>query len=295
MREIKELALLALSAIVFATALISAPNIFIEINPGAPSQSIYRGGGNNLDDEGIKQDPQVIYQTKTIKPQKTKEDQEQEWLEQNKRFIKSYPLKYISAGDFLNIAKSFGFEGSASGNTISIFLTKEGLARFEELIKKFDVEKKIIRFQFFPVIAFREQPNRKDPLAEGTAKIANKELRTVLDEVAKLWNFHFFMTDNPSFLAVREGADSNSFQLVSKLAGFNVTIVGPLIRGEKAGERNMYIKQIRLNMSGNFMTLTPIDAQDLSFRENGYLVVGVGGTGNLLGDAVILIISAEIK
>jgi hypothetical protein len=224
---------------------------------------------------------------------RTKE--EQEYLDRTQRYLKSYPLKYISAGDFMNIAKSFGFEGSASGNTISVFLTKEGLVSFEDLIKKFDVEKKLIRFQFFPVIAFREQPNRKDPLPEGTAKIANKELRTVLDEVAKLWNFHFFMTDNPSFLAVREGADSNSFQLVSRLSGFNLTIVGPLIRGEKTGERNIYIKQIRLNMAWNFTTLTPIDSQDLSFRENGYLVVGVGGTGNLGGDAVILVVSAEIK
>jgi len=67
------------------------------------------------------------------------------------------------------------------------------------------------------------------------------------------------------------------------------------LEGTYLGERNIYVKQIRLNMTANFTTLTPIDAQDLSFRENGYLVVGVGGTGSLAGDAVILVVSAEIK
>jgi hypothetical protein len=295
MREKKNLVLLALSAIVFATTVISVPSVFSEINPGAPSSQINRAGGASIDDGVLIQDNQVIYPTKTIKTEKTKEEQDQEWLEQNKRFIKSYTLKYISASDFISVAKMFTFVGTSSGNTLSVIVSKATISDFEELLKRLDVEKKSIRFQFFPVIAYRERPNRKESLPEGTAGISNKELRTVLDEVKKIWNFRYFETDFPSFLNVREGAESNSLQLVSKLATFNLTIVQPQIRGEKAGERNIYVKQIRLNMTANFTTLTPIDSQDLSFRENGYLVVGVGGTGYLGGDAVILVVSAEIK
>jgi hypothetical protein len=67
------------------------------------------------------------------------------------------------------------------------------------------------------------------------------------------------------------------------------------LEGAYLGERNIYVRQIRLTMTANFITLIPIDSQDISFRENGYLVVGVGGTGSFAGDAIILVVSAEIK
>jgi hypothetical protein len=58
MREKKNLVLLALSAIVFATTVISVPSVFSEINPGAPSSQINRAGGASIDDGVLIQDNQ---------------------------------------------------------------------------------------------------------------------------------------------------------------------------------------------------------------------------------------------
>jgi hypothetical protein len=67
------------------------------------------------------------------------------------------------------------------------------------------------------------------------------------------------------------------------------------IRGEETGKRVVSIGQIRLEQGLYESWETIIDTTDVSVKEKGSLVVGVGGSRLSSGTAIILIISAEIK
>jgi hypothetical protein len=206
--------------------------------------------------------------------------------------VKTYSLKYIDATDLLRLAKFYIIDSTSLGNVLTIRIFKKDIPAFEELLKKVDVDKKSIRFKVYPIIASREPISKGESEKEGSARIENKDLKKVLDEMTGVWNFKYFRTDDPSFLIVKNGSGSNSASLLSKFGFLNLTIVQPQIRGEKAGERIIAAKQIRLVRTSNFITDAPIDTQDIIIKENGYLVVGVG---SLFGQqAIILILSAEI-
>jgi hypothetical protein len=108
-----------------------------------------------------------------------------------------------------------------------------------------------------------------------------------------LWNFKHYFIDNPSFLTVKDGSGSNYCRLVSSGPWYDLYILRPQIRGDEPGKRIIAAGQIQLVQTANFKTATLIDTSDVTFKENGYLVVGVGGSG--AGNAVILVLSAEIK
>jgi hypothetical protein len=206
--------------------------------------------------------------------------------------LKTYSLKYINVAEFISATKFYILDYTGSENALTVRIYKMNIPPFEDLLKKLDVEKKSIRFRVFNIIASREPISKGESEKEGSARIENKDLKKVLDEMTGVWNFKYFRTDDPSFLIVKNGSGSNSTSLLSKFGFLNLTIVQPQIRGEKAGERIIAAKQIRLVRTSNFITDAPIDTQDIIIKENGYLVIGVG---SFFGQqAIILILSAEI-
>lgn len=206
--------------------------------------------------------------------------------------LKTYSLKYISVAELISAAKFYIWDYTGSENALTVRISKMNIPPFEDLLKKLDIEKKNIRFRVFSIIASREPISKGESEKEGSTRIENKDLKKVLDEMTGVWNFKYFRTEDPSFLIVKNGSGSNSASLLSRFGLLNLTIVQPQIRGEKAGERIIAAKQIRLVRTANFTTDTPIDTQDIIIKENGYLVVGVGSAGGQ--QAIILILSAEI-
>jgi hypothetical protein len=105
---------------------------------------------------------------------------------------------------------------------------------------------------------------------------------------------------SPSFLIVKDGSGLNFFKLVSSPYNFDMYVLHPQVRGDEPGKRVISVGQIQLFQSFN----TPrgqeksalIDTSDVTFKEKGYLVVGVGGfQAGWSSSALILVISAEIK
>ena len=209
--------------------------------------------------------------------------------DQNEIVVKTYHLKFINPFEILNAAKFYFVDSTTSRNAITIRIRKYNIPKFEELLKKLDVEKKSILFKVYTVIASREELKQ----AEG---IENKELKRVLDELESLWKFKSYKLDGPSFLTLKDGSGSNFFKLVSTTYNFKLYILHVSLKGEQ-NERIVSIGQIQLKQiidvhDGAEQTL--INTENVTLKEKGYLVAGVSGIGTD-GKALILIISAEIK
>jgi hypothetical protein len=229
-------------------------------------------------------------------PQKA-QDAGKEAREDTSTVIKSYSLKYINAEEVYHriMTKILRLENIV-GNILTVVVPKNKASELDELIKKLDVEKKSIIFRIYTVLASRKAPNDAS-LKEFsmTNSIDDPNLKPVLDELKGLWNFKSYRVDSPSFLTVKDESGDNFFRLISEWPQYNLIILHPQIRGEEIGKRIIYITQIQLNEPNgqNSKGSTIIDTHDVTFKEKGILVVGVGGMP-IIG-AVILIISAEIK
>ena len=205
--------------------------------------------------------------------------------------IKTYFLKYIEPDELLNAGKVYILDASAHENTISVTMYKKHVSDFEALLKKLDVEKRTVLLNVFTVIASREDPGEKEV-------IENRDVKRVLDELESLWKFKSYKMDGPSFLNVRDGSGYNYFKLVSATSNLNMYVVHVRVRGEKPGDRIVNLGQIQLKWADTYgkMEQTLIDSNDVTLKENSYLVVGVSGFNvGGLGKALILIINAEIK
>ncbi|MDP2914388.1 MAG: hypothetical protein Q8O91_02915 [Candidatus Aminicenantes bacterium] len=212
--------------------------------------------------------------------------------------VKTYVLKYISASEFMRSAKFYVIDSSGTETTLTVKIYKKNIADFEALLKKLDVEKKNIQFQVYTIVASKEAPLErfKNNFVTETKDIADKDLKRVLDEMKGLWNFKFYWVDSPSFLVVKDGAAGSLFKLVSNPYDFDMNVLHVQLRGDEPGKRIISVGQIKLNQSINMVRSTLIDTSDVTFKEKGYLVVGVSGfNAGWSGSALILVISAEIK
>jgi hypothetical protein len=202
--------------------------------------------------------------------------------------VKSYTLKHIGASEFLALAKLYISASTASGNVITVRVPKSQIPDFEELLRQADVERKSIVFRLYAVIAL---PNA--PAAIPPGQTSNAELRGVLDELKNVWNFRAFRSGNPAFLTVLDGSGEHGCRLFAEDEAFDLRIVRPQIRGQQAGKRTIAVGQIRLSPAGAGDASPIIESSEVILKENGYLVVGISGTGP--SQAVILVLSAEIK
>jgi hypothetical protein len=233
-------------------------------------------------------------QRKQIDASRKKAEAEQYEME---GLVKTYSLKYVNPNDLVKAAKFYLYDSTASGSTLTVRIPRKYVADFEALLKKLDVEKKNIQLQVYTIFASKTEFPKDMMQAEakeGTSGIEDKELKKVLDELKSLWNFRYYFVESPSFLVVKDGSSQNSFKLVSSRYNHLLQVADTQIRGEETGKRIISIGRISLDQEANFQKGTIIQTSDITFRENGYLVVGVSGSMGS-GLALILVISAIIK
>ena len=216
--------------------------------------------------------------------------------DRNYMMVKTYELKYISATEFMRSAKFYVLDSTGTESSLTVRIYGNNIPEFEALLKKLDVEKRNIQFQVYTIIASKDQPPErfKNNFVSETQGIADKDLKRVLDEMKGLWNFKYYWVDSPSFLVVKDGAAGSMFKLVSPY-DFDMNILRVQLRGDEPGKRIISVGQIKLIQTINLQLKSAlIDTSDVTFKEKGYLVVGVTGMIGS-GEALILVISAEIK
>jgi type II secretory pathway component GspD/PulD (secretin) len=74
---------------------------------------------------------------------------------------KTYTLKHIKPEALLHAAKMFFTDATSYANSVTVLIYEGNIPRFEELLSKMDVEKKIIQFQIFAVVASRGREEQK--------------------------------------------------------------------------------------------------------------------------------------
>ena len=208
--------------------------------------------------------------------------------------IKTYSLKFITPREISRAAKLYIIDSTGTEDTITVKIIKKNIQEFEKLLKKMDVEKKAVLVKVFTVMASKEQETQEDEVIE------NKGLKRVIDELNSLWKFQSYKIDGSSFLTVKDGSGSNFFKLVSSTSNLNLHVFHVDVRGEKPGDRIVSIGTIHLKWVDAFgkNEQTLINTNDVTLKENGYLVVGVSGYPfgrRGVGRALILIINAEIQ
>jgi len=212
--------------------------------------------------------------------------------------VKTYTLKYISATEFMRSARFYVIDSSGTENSLTVRIMPRNIPEFEALLKKLDVEKRNIQFKVYTIIASKEQPleRLKDNFVGDTQGLADKDLKKVLDEMKGLWNFKYYWVDSPSFLVVKDGADGSMFKMVSNPFDFDMRILRVNLRGDEAGKRIISVGEIQLMQTLNTTKPVLIETSDVTFKEKGYLVVGVSGfNAGWSGSALVLVISAEVK
>jgi hypothetical protein len=202
--------------------------------------------------------------------------------------LKTYTLAHIKPEELLKAARVLLEDASFSDNMITVKIWNGRIPKFEELLRKLDVEKKTVHFQVFAIVASRE------PGAKTNDTIENKELKRVLDELRSLWNFNAYNVDGPSFVTVHEGSEQSVLKLVTNRP-LNLFLSNVKVVGEDIGKRTVSIEELKLTgLLGRDQETVFLDTRDTTLKENGYLVAGVSGYGSA-AIALILVINAEIK
>jgi len=205
---------------------------------------------------------------------------------------KSYELKHILPREARDILKPYygNFSYSESQNLIVVTMLRENVAPFEELLKKIDVERPMLHFRIFTVIA-----------ANGGAPkpaIENAQLRSVLDELKKFLSFKFYYLDGVSLLSCKEGSHDSQIELSNTLSNLTFYLWDPLVENTKTNERTikfrMDLRKTYRMEDGKMTSSSLIGTDSIAIKENGYLVAGVSKIGSN-GDSLILVINVQIK
>jgi type II secretory pathway component GspD/PulD (secretin) len=74
----------------------------------------------------------------------------------NELVIRNYTLRHIKPEAVVNVARLLGNDATFAGNILTVRIWTSQIPQFEELLKKLDVEKRLIQFQVFAVVASRD-------------------------------------------------------------------------------------------------------------------------------------------
>lgn len=74
---------------------------------------------------------------------------------------RTYTLKHIKPESLLRAAKMFFTDATSFDNSVTVLIYEGTIPRFEELLGRLDVEKKIIQFQIYAVVASRNRTDQK--------------------------------------------------------------------------------------------------------------------------------------
>jgi hypothetical protein len=197
-------------------------------------------------------------------------------------------------------ARFYVIDSTGTEKSLTVRIMSSQIPAFEALMKKLDVEKKNVQFKVYTIIASQEELKADDPASKvwgqpETKEIADKELKKVLDEMKGLWSFKHFWVDSPSFLLAKDGSGTNQSKLVGQLNA-SLVLENVQLRGEDAGKRVISVGRVVLAQDTTQGQVHLINTSDITFKENGYLVVGVSGMSGSRGAlALILVINAEVK
>ncbi len=211
--------------------------------------------------------------------------------------VKSYELKFIGASEFMRSAKFYVLDSTGTEKSLTVRIMSSQIPAFEALMKKLDVEKKNIQFRVYTIMASQDLPEENPAVkfAPETKEISDKELKKVLDEMKGLWNFKHFWVDSPSFLLAKDGSGTNQSKLVGQLNA-TLALENVQLRGEDVGKRIISVGRVVLVQNTSQRQEHLINTSDITFKESGYLVVGVSGMSEARSNrALILVISAEVK
>lgn len=204
---------------------------------------------------------------------------------------KTYVLKHITSRTVPEALTKYVWTKSYDneGNMLTVTMPRENIAKFEELLKQLDVEKRKILVRVFTVIASRENK---------VSDIRERGLKEVLGELQKVLSFNSYSLDGVSAITVMEGQRSSALTLSSQ-SPLRLDIERIRIHGDTPGARaaafefSLRQKQDMRNKDGNII-YEELIASETSVKENGYLVAGVSKIGKN-GDSLVLIINVEIR
>jgi hypothetical protein len=208
---------------------------------------------------------------------------------------KSYFLKHASPSLIRDALRGYFVNASyvRGGNIFTVKILNSNVAKFEDLLKKLDVEKKEILIRIFTVIASNE--------GKG-GNIDNKELKQVLSKLQKLLSFKSFRLDGVSALTVKDGQRHGKVRLSSSTSSLKLELEDIYVKRGTSGQRSVGF-EFSLNQETRITTNTKdgssisrdtLIESETTVKENGYLVAGVSKIGKN-GDSLVLIINAEIK
>ncbi|HLP47797.1 MAG TPA: hypothetical protein VK469_17775 [Candidatus Kapabacteria bacterium] len=218
------------------------------------------------------------------------EEQKKETQPPRDMVTKTYVLKHLTSRSVPHALTQYVWSKSYDnvGNMLTVTMARENVAKFEELLKQLDIEKKKILIRIFTVIASREHKG---------SDIQDKELKQVLNELQKVLSFNSYTLDGVSAVTVMEDQDYSRLALSSQ-SPLRFDIEHIRIQGDKPGKRSVAFEfALRQNQeipnSDGKVTYEELIASETSVKEKGYLVAGVSKIGKN-GDSLVLIINAEI-
>lgn len=199
--------------------------------------------------------------------------------------VKTYQLKHITPEELINATRLYIIDYTEYKNTVSVKILPRDVVKFEELLKKIDVEQRDVIFKIYLIEAHRKEIN-------SWTQIKDADLKKALQELGELWNFKSYQVEGPSFITIREGSGPEVIRLLSA-SNMNIEITNVQIREEAEGDKAIYVESLKLWGTRNFVESKFLETYNKKLRENGLLVAGVSGFGS--DRALILVISAEVK
>ena len=194
--------------------------------------------------------------------------------------LRVYEIKHQQASELAKLipAKSFDLTANSEFNTISLVAVRQVHEMIASIIKKYDVPRRMIEFQFFLIKANTDTEGLNDELPE--------KVRIVLNEVADLTRYKNFELMDAPFLRLLDGASANLF------GGNNYTI---RLQGVRINE-DVNKSQIRIGTL-NVTVGSAIIISTVDITEDEMTVIGTSHTGKNYNSSVgstIVIVTAKI-
>jgi type II secretory pathway component GspD/PulD (secretin) len=172
--------------------------------------------------------------------------------------IKTYSLKHIKPEELLHATRLFYDDASFSGNMVTVKLWNTQIPKFEEMLRKLDVERKMVQFKIFVVVASREQTPSAKPQSSGSSP--TKPVTPV--QMASKYS------GKPVSMKFKEGDLRDVILYLAEFAGLNV-VFDPDVRGsvtcnltDVPWDQALDIVLIQANMGkvidGKFLRVAPV-------------------------------------
>lgn len=208
--------------------------------------------------------------------------------------IRTYELKYVDPTEIFDSVSPFVLQRLADRGSKFLVVTvlPENVKALEELLARLDVEKPLVTFRIFTLIASQKA---------GTATLEVPELAEAVANLKRVLGFKSYVLDGVSLITMRSGARSR-LELNSRIRGLTLDLNEVRVDPAENGKRRVRLGlelSIRpqaevLGKDQAIVSHELIKTEQTSIAENGTLVAGVSRVGEA-GDALVLVIQASIQ